>query len=275
MKSRTLTLTALAALAAASLFTPGCGGDKVEPRKAKPAADPAAAGGGGGEAAGANAYDKTKGTASVTVKVKFGGAAAPAPAFYSMATSECAGHSGKVRKEENEVNADGTVPHCFVFVADGPTKGLKGFDSRTITVTQQGCTYIPHVFGLTTTDKLEVTNSDGFNHNVHVKPAANPDKNIPQAAGAKDTFTFKKKEMAMPFACDIHGWMYAWGFVMDHPFFGTTTRETGSTTISGLYPGKYTFKLWHETWAGTGSEVSFEVEVKDGETVTKEVTVGK
>ncbi|MCG3134145.1 MAG: hypothetical protein HMLKMBBP_01432 [Planctomycetes bacterium] len=264
----------LAALAAASMVPAACGGDDVKPRAAKPAADPAAAPADAGGAAGANAYDKAKGTASLTIKAKYGGAAAPAAAFYSMATSECSGHSGKARKEENEVNADGTVPHCFVWVVDGPVKGLKGFDAVDVKITQQGCLYIPHVFGVKTNDKLEVSNGDAFNHNVHVKPAVNQEKNIPQSAGAKDTFTFKKKEMAMPFSCDIHGWMYAWCFVMDHPFFGTTTRETGSTTISGLYPGKYTLKLWHETWAGTGSEQTIEVEVKDGAN-THEVKVGK
>ena len=71
--------------------------------------------------------------------------------------------------------------------------------------------------------------------------------------------TFTKKEKAIPFTCDVHSWMSAFCFVLDHPFF-TTTDASGSFSIEGLPDGEYEMGAWHEKWG----EQSFKVTVSGG-----------
>jgi plastocyanin len=268
LKTLALCLT-VAALAA-------CGGDDKKPASSSGGGGggdkaPAETGGGGGGAA----YDKAKGTASIRVTAKFEGTPPAAPEFYVMTSADaCAAHNGKVPKEVKEVNANGTVPHCFVTVEGDPIKSLSGFaEGAPKTMDQKDCTYIPHVMGVMVKQPVVFKNSDPTSHNVHATPKKNSDFNKSQSANASDTTTFPKAEDAIPINCDIHTWMKAYIFVMKHPFHDVTARESGQATISGLYPGKYTVKVWHETYASPPKTV--EVEVKDGETKDVSVSVGK
>ena len=45
--------------------------------------------------------------------------------------------------------------------------------------------------------------------------------------------------------CNIHPWMTAYYFVMDHPYFAVT-NEKGEFKIDGLPAGEYTLAAWHE-----------------------------
>lgn len=259
-------------LGLAMLALVACGGDEKKPASGGGNAKPAEQKGAEPAPAAGAAYDKAKGTGTLKVTVKWAGAA-QTQAFYKMGSSDvCASHDGKVVKEATEVNADGTVPHCFVSASKGPHEGLSGFDkSAKPSMTQKDCVYVPHVMGVMVGQSFSVSNSDSTTHNVHPKPTKNKDKyNLSQPQGKSDDMVFEKAEDALPFVCDVHGWMNAYVFVMKHPFHGTTDRATGTTTISGLYPGKYTFKVWHSNFAKTGSEKTVEVEVKDG---ANEVTV--
>ena len=57
--------------------------------------------------------------------------------------------------------------------------------------------------------------------------------------------TFKVVEPALKFKCDVHPWMGAYLFVLDHPYFGVS-RPDGSFSVPGLPPGSYTLIAWHE-----------------------------
>jgi hypothetical protein len=56
---------------------------------------------------------------------------------------------------------------------------------------------------------------------------------------------FTQKEVMVPFKCDVHGWMNAYGAVLDHPFFAVSDGS-GKFEIKGLPPGDYTIEAWHE-----------------------------
>ena len=47
------------------------------------------------------------------------------------------------------------------------------------------------------------------------------------------------------FKCVVLGWMYAYGGVLDHPYFATTSQD-GMFDISSLPPGDYVIEAWHE-----------------------------
>jgi len=251
---------------AAPMPAPAAGGGAA----AKPAAAPAAGGGG--------AYDAAKSTASVKVSVKWAGAKPPVTNKVMSGDAFCtSAHPAPVADERFTVNDNGTVPNSFVWVADGPTKNMTGFPApAAFTLDQHGCMYVPHVWGVRTGQEFTIKNSDGTTHNVHAHPTANKDFNTAQATNASNPHTFDKKERAIPFNCDIHSWMACFGFVLDHPFFGTTGAD-GSVSISGLPAGEYTLKVWHESFTAGVKELTGEIKVtvKDGEAVSKDVTVAE
>lgn len=242
---------------------PAAGGDAK-----KPAAAPAAGGGG--------AYDAAKSTASVKLTVKWGGAK-PTPATKQISGDKfCTdAHTTPLVDERFVVNDDGTLPNSFVWALEGPHKGMTGLpEPKPFVLDQKGCMYVPHVFGLRAGQMFTVKNSDGTTHNVHSHPKVNKDFNVAQSKDAQNEFSFTQKEKAIAFNCDIHSWMSAVAFVLDHPFFGTSDAA-GTVTISGLPAGKYKFKVWHESFSADRKEIEgdVEVELKEGETATKEVTL--
>ena len=260
---------------AALVAVAGCGGDK------KPAAAVPATGGSDKPAAAAPAgggkYDAGKSNASVKFTVKWTGAK-PAPlAKTPTGDAVCVeAHKDKPMMDERfTMGDDGSLPNTFVWAHDGPHKGLTGFpEPAPFVLDQKGCMYVPHVFGVRVGQNFTIKNSDGTTHNVHAKPKANKPYNVAQSAGAQNEHSFSIKERAIQFNCDIHSWMSATSFVLDHPFFGTTAAD-GSLTISGLPAGTYKFKVWHEGFTAdkmaTGLETEVEVVVKEGETVSKPV----
>ena len=169
------------------------------------------------------------------------------------------------------------TPTTHFFVV-GANKGLadvvvmlKGISGKStgasappVELNQKGCQYVPSILALQTGQKLIVKNSDPVLHNVHsLSAAGNPDKNIAQMAGSPDlTFTFDKPENFLKFKCDVHGWMFAWITVVDHPYFAVTDKD-GKFTIKNVPAGKYTVVALHRKAAPTGVEK--EIEVKDAD----------
>jgi plastocyanin len=210
------------------------------------------------------AYDAAKGTATLKGVVKFKGTP-PAQTPHDMGSEKtCAAH-GTVIVEKTQVNADGTLPHAWVSVVSGPSIGMSGYTAPKVVVDQKGCTYTPHVFGALAGQPVSFRNSDNVTHNVHVKPKKQSDWNKSQSAGQVDDKAFDK-ESAVRIGCDIHGWMSAYMFVMDHPFGAASAQGTGAYEIKGLYPGKHKIRVWHENFA-KDKPVEMEIELKDGENV--------
>lgn len=252
-------LTTLA-LGLAALAVVACGDDKKSPAGgAKPAAAPKE---GGAPAAGGAKYEAAKGTGVLKGVVKFKGTAPEQKPHNMGATPDCAAH-GEVIIEKFQVNADGSLPHVFVYAVEGPSVGLSDYAKADVEMDQVGCTYVPHVMGLVAGSKVNFKNGDKLSHNVHVKGKKNPDWNKSQSAGQVDAYT-PVKEFGIKVICDVHSWMSSYLHVMDHPFFATSAMGNGAYEIKGLYPGKHKFKAWHENWA-KDKQLEFEVEIKDGE----------
>lgn len=268
LRSLALTL-ALVSLAA-------CGdGDtkKKDPVTPKAGAEPAAASSGGGAAPAGGAFDKSKATGSLKGVVKFKGAAPAAKMLGITSSSDAFCKScGDKQVEALEVNADGTVPHVFVYANSGPYQGMTGFDVPDVVIDQKGCVYEPHVVGVIAGQPFTVKTSDSTTHNVKASPKRQSGFNLMQPAGKVDKVSFKSKEAAIKLQCDVHTWMSAYVFSMDHPFFATSGRSGGTFEIQGLLPGKYKFKAWHETWAKEAKE--YEVEIKDGQAAELTIEIG-
>lgn len=210
------------------------------------------------------------GTATVTGKVSFSGAAPKAAAVKMDADPVCSkAHKGAVTSEEVVVNANGTLKNCIVYVKSGASGTYA--PSGAPEIDQVGCIYTPHVLAVQAGSAITIKNGDPTLHNVQASPALNAGFNqaMPPNTPAIN-HTFDQAEAApVKFKCQVHPWMTAYVGVFSHPFFAVT-GDDGSFAIKNLPAGKYTVGVWHEKFG----EQTFDVEVADGATATQDVKVG-
>ena len=141
---------------------------------------------------------------------------------------------------------NGGLDNVFVYVKDGLGNYYFDVPTEPVKLDQQGCRYVPHVFGARVGQPIEITNSDDTLHNVHALANVNREFNFGQhIKGMKNTQVFTAREVMVPFKCDVHGWMTSFGGILDHPFFAVTS-EGGKFELKGLPAGTYTVEAWHE-----------------------------
>ncbi len=169
--------------------------------------------------------------------------------------------------EKLVTNPNGTVRDVFVYVKSGlPVGKTWPVSSEKVVLDQNGCHYVPHVFGMMAGQELIVRNSDNTAHNINTSPKNNEGFNKGQPKkGMEFTETFENREIMVKFKCDVHPWMSAYCAVMDHPFFATTDEE-GHFEITGLPDGEYVIATWHERFKKAQEQT---VVISGGE--TKEV----
>jgi plastocyanin len=136
--------------------------------------------------------------------------------------------------------------NVFVYVKEGLGARVYAVPDTPVVLDQQGCRYVPHVFGVQVGQTVRILNSDPTLHNVHAVPKENREFNFGQPAKVPAaTRIFDRPEIMVPFRCDVHGWMAAYGGVLAHPYYAVS-RADGSFEIKGLPEGTYTVETWHE-----------------------------
>lgn len=117
---------------------------------------------------------------------------------------------------------------------------------------QKGCRFLPHVLVVRIGQPLLVVSDDPIPHNTHTRPARNPEFNKVVAANERAGVpcVYKKAEsVPIPVVCDLHTWMKAYHFPIDHPYAAVTDQD-GRFKIDGLPAGKHAFNVWHESAPG-------------------------
>jgi hypothetical protein len=181
-------------------------------------------------------------------------------------------HPDPVPSDAVVIDKDGMVKWVFVYVKDGPIKGMS-FPTPTdaILFDQKSCHYEPHVFGVMVNQPITVKNSDPILHNINCKPdpkGKNKGFNeAQQKQGMETTKKFTAPEPKIRIKCDVHSWMGAWCFVMDNPYFAVT-NDAGAFEIKNLPPGDYTLGVWHEKFGD--QEVKVKVDPKGTATANVE-----
>lgn len=160
----------------------------------------------------------------------------------------------KIGSEDFLIGKEGQMANVFVYVTAGVTGKFDPPAEKPL-LDQVGCMYTPHVLGMVKGQSLQIKNSDATLHNVHCLSKANPEFNFGQPVQNDiREKPFRKAEEAIKIKCDVHPWMGAWLFVLDHPFFSVSDRD-GKFEIKGLPAGKYTLTAWHEKLGTTTKEV--------------------
>jgi plastocyanin len=259
-------------LSAISVAVAGWGGTGEEP--AAPAESPAPAAGGTPAPAQPAAAVAPVASADITGKVVYEGTPPERAVLETQGDPKCfAMHKDAPLLSDREVvSADGGVQWAFVYVKNAPA-GDYPVPGDEVVLDQVGCRYTPHVLGVRVGQTLALHNSDALLHNVRAIARENKPINYGQPAGsAPRKKVFDKAEMEIRIKCDVHPWMTAFTFAMDHPFFAVTD-ENGAFTIPNLPAGDYTLVCWHESYGeqemivsvkgGAPTDVSFTVKPKE------------
>ena len=188
-------------------------------------------------------------TGEITGKVSFKGIR-PKRIRISMAQDPvCARmHQSPFYLEDYVVEPDGSLPNAFVYVKSGPEGRSYPVPKQPVILTQAGCIFRPHVFGVMAGQPIEITSKDPTTHNVHFVPRINRDWDHslpPESPPLRVRFT--KPEIMIPVTCNHHRWMYAYVGVTTNPFYAVTGSD-GRFTMKGVPPGGYTLGVWTATF---------------------------
>ncbi|QDV15916.1 hypothetical protein Pan153_05350 [Gimesia panareensis] len=144
---------------------------------------------------------------------------------------------------------------------------LKESKNKTVVFDQKGCTFKPHALIVRTDQKVIVKSDDPVAHNTHTNPLRNEAVNFilaPNDREGKEVSNPIPEILPMQVKCDIHPWMTAYWYVVDHPY-AVVSDADGKFTIKNLPAGKQTFRIWHEKKGYLDRR--YNVTVKPGETV--------
>lgn len=143
---------------------------------------------------------------------------------------------------------------------------------------QKGCIFLPHVLVVQVGQPLLVVSDDSIPHNTHTRPKRNNEFN--QVIAPKDrsgkACDYKKAEPGpLSVVCDLHTWMKAYHFPIDHPYAAVTDKD-GKFKIEGLPAGKHSFNVWHERGPGESQllERKLQITIEVDKETTKDLSYG-
>jgi hypothetical protein len=144
--------------------------------------------------------------------------------------------------------AQGALANVVVYVRGGLGNYKFDVPPEPVVLSQKNCMYEPHVVALMTNQPFLIENHDLTLHNVHPMPKHNRQWSTSQPVGSAPLkSSFARPEFAIPVLCNLHPWMRAFVFVVDHPYFAVTSI-TGKFELRNLPPGTYTLEAWQETY---------------------------
>jgi plastocyanin len=132
-------------------------------------------------------------------------------------------------------------------------KGKKIVRGQNTLLNQKNCVFGPHVFTMVKGTDLDVLNSDPVLHNINT--AISGIQLFNKGQPNKDTsVTIRVRKLGhVDVTCDSHTHMQSYFSIFDHPYH-TTSDDNGVFTIDNVPPGKYTVKVWHESWKVKGKD---------------------
>lgn len=171
---------------------------------------------------------------------------------------------GGVRDEPQITLGSGNKVADAVAYLKGVTKGKKWERPKnTPEIVNKDCRFHPRVQVIPAGMKLAIVNSDPVLHNTHGFLIKTTVFNVAMPKSGMRVERPLQKPGVVRVECDAHGWMLAWIYVADNPYYAVTGKD-GTFTIGDVPPGNHTLVVWQEH---TGPR-EIPVTVKPKETVT-------
>jgi hypothetical protein len=176
---------------------------------------------------------------------------------------------GGIRDEPQViVGAGNSVAEAIVYLKD-VQKGKKwDKPKKTPVLNNHKCRFEPHAQVVPAGMNIAIHNSDPVLHNTHgflIKAT------VFNVAMPKQGMQVEKpliRPGIVRVECDAHGWMLAWIYVADNPYYAITGKD-GTFTIGNVPPGDYALVVWQEY---TGSmEIPVTVKPKEMKNVPVEL----
>jgi plastocyanin len=144
-----------------------------------------------------------------------------------------------------------------VVMIEGPSAPATG--DLHVTMDQKGDAFVPHVIALPVGTTVDFPNGDPRLHNVFsTSPAKKFDLGM-YGEGESRNVTFDAPGVVRVL-CNVHPKMEAFVVVHANPYLAVTDAK-GSYTITGVPPGSYEVRVWHERLP----EKSVKVTVREGQ----------
>jgi plastocyanin len=161
------------------------------------------------------------------------------------------------RKYKFVEKVDYPAMHDFVVYIEGsfgtnsaPTNSAQVVTTR---IAQEGAMFTPHVLPIMAGTTVEWPNNDTIYHNVFsMSDAKQFDLGLYKNPTEKSVL-FDKPGRVDVF-CSIHSNMHCIILVLENPYFASTD-ENGDFKISGVPPGTYKLKAWHERLPADEKEI--------------------
>lgn len=154
---------------------------------------------------------------------------------------------GGIRKEPLVVVGDGgAVQDSVVFLKDvAAGKPWPEATAARPVLDQEKCRFEPHV-QVARRGRIDIVNSDPVLHNTHGYYGKRTAFNVALPIQGGKVTKLLRSPGEVRIDCDAHGWMLAWIYVVDNPYFAQT-GEDGAFSITDVPPGEYTLAVWQET----------------------------
>lgn len=162
-------------------------------------------------------------------------------------------HPTPIKTETVVTGPNNALQWVVVYISAGDQ--VSDASKETVTFTQKGCEYLPHVLAMQAGQPLEIVNADKTSHNIHPLPRLNPEWNKSQPPGSPPIQTSYAKPEFIAVKCNIHPWMHGYFAVLDTKHYAITGND-GTFSIGGLAPGKYTLTAWQEHMGTQTQEVT-------------------
>jgi plastocyanin len=157
------------------------------------------------------------------------------------------------------VGPDKGVEDAIVYLKDVAKGKAWGKADKNPVLDQENCKFRPTV-QIIRPGSIDILNSDPVLHNTHGFYGKRTAFNLGLSnKGDKVTRELDKPGMVRV-ECDAHGWMLAWIYVAETPYYALTTKD-GSFSITDVPPGDYTLVATQDYAGDTETKVS----VKPGE----------
>jgi len=175
--------------------------------------------------------------------------------------------SGVREVDQIILGPDQTVQDAVVYLKKVEKGKAWEKPAKTPAIDNVKCDFVPHV-QVIPAGEVEIVNSDPVLHNTHgfLDKATVFNVALPNQ-GQRIKRPLKRTGMVRV-ECDAHGWMLAWIYVADNPYYALAGKD-GTFTLTNVPPGSYTLVGWQEYTGGV--EVPVTVKAKEAASVTIEL----